>query len=392
MGDGDRKEIEFHAEKLREFILHVRKATGQESNKNFMAYLVAHSMGGLVCRCYLQNKNIMDLQGKKSGDWRTKGVHKLFTYATPHGGIEFRKGLGWLEGLRDFLSINNSDNFGEKKMRDILSLNKNQPLHSLSDRFPAENVFCLIGTDSKDYSLVRKAVGPKSDGLVQIENAYVQGSARAYTYRSHSGHYGIVNSESGYRNLERFLFGDTKVKVHLEDVEIELPEKNKNISASYNIESIVSIRGLPSVSLNKRAVDTFSSIFRTPEQLQKEQTHLFTSFLSKTERINKKRQSLGFSIHFRILPTYHMDIKYWKDKHYEGQAVFDDRLILEIQSKTDGSYKIMYGWGTNNLKTTKSVDIIKNNNDGALATIKLDRKKPIGLSGDLVFEVFEWNI
>ena len=51
-------------------------------------------MGGLVCRCYLQNRDIPDLEGKKSRDWTKKGVDKLFTYATPHGGIEFRKGFG----------------------------------------------------------------------------------------------------------------------------------------------------------------------------------------------------------------------------------------------------------------------------------------------------------
>jgi hypothetical protein len=54
---------------------------------------------------------------------------------------------------------------------------------------------CLIGTDSKDYGLPRLAVGPKSDGLVFIEHAYVRKAHRASVYRSHSGTYGEVNSE-----------------------------------------------------------------------------------------------------------------------------------------------------------------------------------------------------
>jgi hypothetical protein len=33
----------------------------------------------------------------------------------------------------------------------------------------------------------------------------------AYVYRSHSGYYGIVNSEEGYQNLTRFLFGDVRI-------------------------------------------------------------------------------------------------------------------------------------------------------------------------------------
>ena len=109
-GDGQRKEIEFHARKLGKFLRHVRKAVldNKEGSECFRAYLVAHSMGGLICRCYLQNPDIPDLDGEKSEDWKKKGVDKVFTYGTPHGGIEFRRGLGWAEGVRDFLDPNNA--------------------------------------------------------------------------------------------------------------------------------------------------------------------------------------------------------------------------------------------------------------------------------------------
>lgn len=390
LGTGERKEIEFHAEKLRQFIIHVRSATGQDSNKNFRVYLVAHSMGGLVCRCYLQNKDIPDLEGKPPRDWTKKGVDKLFTYATPHGGIEFRKGFGWLEGLRDFLAINNADNFGENRMREILSLDKNMPLHSLNNRFPAKRVFCLVGTNSQDYGIAKKVVGPKSDGLVRIENAYVKESARAYTFRSHSGAYGIVNSESGYRNLERFLFGDTQVKVNLETLEIQMPGKEKNLSATYDIESIVSIRGLP-IPVNKRTKDTFSSSFRSSGALKSERTHLFTSFLLKTARLNKRRQSLGFSIHFRILPLYHQENKFLPDRHYEGQAVFDDRLILEVSKGGDDPFKMRYGWGSNNFNATKPLEFSVDKNNLSTAVIQLNQKRPVNLTAAIRFEVSAWN-
>ena len=58
-------------------------------------------------------------------------------------------------------------------------------------------------------------VGPKSDGLVRIEHAYVRGANRAYVYKSHSGAYGEVNSEEGYQNLRRFLFGRWAVQCRL---------------------------------------------------------------------------------------------------------------------------------------------------------------------------------
>ena len=59
-------------------------------------------------------------------------------------------------------------------------------------------------------------VGPKSDGLVRIEHAYVENAHRAFIDKSHSGSFGEVNSEEGYQNLRRFLFGRFAVTVSFE--------------------------------------------------------------------------------------------------------------------------------------------------------------------------------
>ena len=58
-------------------------------------------------------------------------------------------------------------------------------------------------------------MGARSDGLVQIANAAVRGAPLAVVHRRHSGRYGIVNSEEGYQNLQRFLFGDLKIEAEL---------------------------------------------------------------------------------------------------------------------------------------------------------------------------------
>ena len=50
---------------------------------DFRVYLVAHSMGGLVCRAFLQNQTI-DTAASRAA------VDKVFTYATPHDGIDLR--------------------------------------------------------------------------------------------------------------------------------------------------------------------------------------------------------------------------------------------------------------------------------------------------------------
>ena len=91
--------------------------------------------------------------------------------------------------------------------------------------------------------LSSRAVGARSDGLVQIDNAYVPGAHRAFVHRSHSGRYGLVNSEEGYQNLRRFLFGDLQVVVELRG--LTRPDPDDDIV--WQLETQLSIRGLPVV-------------------------------------------------------------------------------------------------------------------------------------------------
>ena len=105
------------------------------------------------------------------------------------------------------------------------------------------------------------AVGDASDGLVRIENATTHGPSmaagltcprrRAFVHRSHSGQYGIVNSEEGYQNLTRFLFGALRVDGFLDIDDITLPVEvqrgtwsaGKQVRSSYQFEIAVSVRG-----------------------------------------------------------------------------------------------------------------------------------------------------
>lgn len=112
--------------------------------------------------------------------------------------------------------------------------------------FATDDVFCLIGTDPKDYGLPRVAVGPKSDGLVFIEHAYVRKAHRAYVYKSHSGTYGEVNSEEGYQNLRRFLFGRWGVSVGLEGLP-PYPGPGDPPWPVWQADLRLTIRGLPIV-------------------------------------------------------------------------------------------------------------------------------------------------
>ena len=406
LGEGDRKEIEFHAMRLREFLLHVRQAVldENESPQRFRAYLVGHSMGGLICRCYLQHPDIPDLENddKPSGDWSDKGVDKLFTYGTPHGGIEFRRGLGWTEGLRDFLDPNNAGNFGPKRIREFLGLPHDKPLNSLNGCYPEERVFCVVGTDSRDYGvaggLARRTVGPLSDGLVQIKNASVLHAPRAFVHRSHSGYYGLVNSESGYQNMRRFLFGDTRVLVEMTDITVTLPpdvqkdkDAGKSIRASYHIDTIFTVRG-GSVELHRRTYDEESAIFRTYDQLTMNRTKLFTAFLSRNARVNLRRYSLGFAVRLQVrVPEYVVDGVFF-DNHYEGGFLFSDKLNIEVTPRTNGLTKVKYGWDSRTPNRTSHALGLTQQQAALIGTTPFGgRSTRPGISGKIYFTITRWN-
>jgi hypothetical protein len=409
LGSGNRKEIEFHAAELRKLILHVEKAT-QESwpdDEPFRVHLAAHSMGGLVCRAYLQHSAIPGLDGNPAQSWEDKGVDKLFTFATPHKGIEFRDGLGWIEGLRDFLDVNNAGNFGPERMQEFLDLSDGESLNSLDGKFPAERVFCMVGTDSKDYSaawgLSRRSVGPLSDGLVTIANASVSNAARAFVHRSHSGHYGIVNSESSYQNLARFLFGNVRVEGRLYIEELSLPRKvqkalenNVKVRASYHFESILRVRGAR-WDLSRRLVEEGSAVFHKFDDMfdgaAPRPIHIFTGFLSTSQRKNKRRKSLGFSLDLAaMVPDYEVDGFLWFDDHYEGGYLFRDKYNFEATPPNkDQSWKLRYGLDSDSPNAaTKSIGGVERN--GAIVfTIPIDSKTRPGMKAAIELTCAPWN-
>ena len=120
----------------------------------------------------------------------------------------------------------------------------------------------MVGTNSRDYAVAHGlssfAVGTMSDGLVRIQNAYVDDAPRAFVKRSHSGYFGIVNSEEGYQNLVRFLFGNVRATGTLDINAIPFPpdieaarKKGKKIESSYYIETTVAPRVLLALAVDE---------------------------------------------------------------------------------------------------------------------------------------------
>jgi len=360
IGEGERLTIPGFAADLRKFILRVRDhvcGDDAEARKNFKVYLVAHSMGGLVCRCYLQNicrhgaADAYETAAETADANRTLElerlpadslVDKVFTYATPHNGIDVAGRNVPDLGALDALHVRN---FNRKYMREYLHLPEGSE-NSLGGAFPADRFFCLVGTNYRDYSaffgLSRKGTGPMSDGLVMMENATVRDAPRAFAHRSHSGHYGIVNSEEGYQNLRRFLFGDVRVDVSLLIDEITLPraiedqigDDRSRVRAAYNIEAAASLRGL-NVFLNERRVSQASAIRRTYETLVhgKKPVYLFSGYLLKSAKTeHSKGTALAFAVEVALqVPVYEIDKRFWLDNHFEGGDVFKDTVTFHLR-------------------------------------------------------------
>lgn len=92
-------------------------------------------------------------------------------------------------------------------------------------------------------------------------------------HRSHSGHYGIVNSEEGYQSLTRFLFGALRVDGVLDIDDITLPQEvqksfdeGKRVRASCQFEIFVSVCGCQ-WQMTRREMRENAAIFRSYEDL-----------------------------------------------------------------------------------------------------------------------------
>jgi hypothetical protein len=367
-GGGKPPSIEEAACRLSELIARTRDlvcANDEDkiAREDFRCYLVAHSMGGLICRAFLQNP-ALDIEGVHGC------VDKLFTYATPHNGIDMAGNNvpSWLNAF----DIANFDR--DKRMPEYLALGDLPSKHGgrvdllPEKRFPSRKVFCMIGTNRMDYEaaagLSRVFVGNGSDGLVKIENATLQGvksngslgdeCAKAFAFRSHSGFYGIVNSEEAFQNLVRFLFGDVRVDVWLAIDEIRLPEpvqlavdQKHPIDALYQVEMLASPKG-KLWSLTRRMVEEDSVACIRHATWQKEVPHYLSSiFLSNAARVDDTKPSLSYAMTLGVrVPDYEIDRKLWINQHYEGGYLFLNSIVLEMTppDKAGDAWKVLYAW------------------------------------------------
>lgn len=317
-------------------------------------HLVAHSMGGLVARSMIQ-KVIPERygDGEPGPGGRTLAAHfvdRLFTYGTPHGGIEFDIGGGVIERLRDTFGLGGADIFGPRRMYQYLTpgagrRDKPPPEWDArvmpdDDNFPLARVFCLIGTNAGDYTVAggwsARSVGPRSDGLVQIENALVSGpeaggrrltADHAFVHRSHSGLLGMVNSEEGYHNLSRFLLGDVRVTAEL--VRLDLPDRRH---LTWQAEAQVSIRGLPTLMHERTAANHCPVLIETPrpDDPADRPVPMVTTYLGTAMPKPADTPYMRFALRVRVLSLREEGGQFRFGDHLEQTTDFDDTLLVDV--------------------------------------------------------------
>ena len=434
LGSGKTPEIEAFAIGLGQLILRVRNLVCQDPKNHvspnmFRCYLVAHSMGGLVCRAFLQNPELSkdkEIRVRKEiqaqMDEARTYVDKVFTYATPHNGIEVA-GLN----IPAWLSANDMNNFNRKRMAEYLNV---EAIFKKTDRvdwvpegcFPSERIFCMIGTNRADYEVAmgvsRTFAGHGSDGLVRIDNASTWGvddkwkfsapCATAYAYRSHSGYFGIVNSEESYQNLIRFLFGDTRVDIWIDVDQIRLPEsvdkelkEGKCVDALYLFEVQAAPRGMRWY-LTRRTAEEDSAACRNykdlmnPNAKNARNIYLSSIFLGNLWRVDTERRSMAYILTLGVrVPDYEVNRAFWKDDHFEGGYLFRDSVVIEMTppEKEDGSWQIHYDWQSDNTSgasKTLEPNALKNGKMELLIPFNSDTTPGIG--GNVRFVVSSWNV
>jgi hypothetical protein len=423
LGNAKTPAIEQFARGLSDLILKVRELVcadpaNEITTRDFRCYLVAHSMGGLVCRAFLQNP-------KLGADSARKCVDKYFTYATPHNGIDM---VG--VNVPEWLSLNDINNFNRDRMAEYLDLGalykKTKRVDWLPEEvFPSSRVFCLVGTNRGDYGagagISRTFAGHGSDGLVRVANASVWGvnargqtsvpSATAYAYRAHSGHFGIVNSEESYQNLVRFLFGDVRVDiwVDVDDIrvpqELEAADKKGTLNGLYQFEILAAPRG-SRWYLSRRIAEEDSPACRSHADLRDatnkaaRRVYLSTVFLANRFRVNQNRATLAYSLMLGVrVPDYEVEKKFWPNRHYEGQYLFRDSVVLELTppEADGGDWQVSYDWQSDNVGQSSTPIPTKNLKGGSIevtvpfSTGDATPPRSPGITGRLRFIISAWS-
>jgi len=263
----------------------IQNVTG--SNKIF---LIAHSMGGLICRFAIQ----YDIFG-----FRDK-VAKFITLATPHGGASLADklilGKNFINpGSKD---LEHLDPDWVKKYLGGTKINKNNFISQ-------NNCYCVVGCNYKDYGITKGLVGGRSDGLVMQNEAFINGVGKTFVYCTHSS---IRNNRESYEITKRFFFGDVRMKLTVVKIKFKDKQRKGNwqyCDRRYFFYSSFKLRGVNALlnEISERCENTIhhSTAEEIQDMIETTGYVLYDGFLDSTcISLKDKRKDGGDFITFNL--------------------------------------------------------------------------------------------
>ena len=397
--------IEDHARELRDLVcqeiptrLRAANVDLGPKNEDYRVILIAHSMGGLVCRTLIQN--ILPFEDKEDPK---KWIHRFVTMGTPHRGIELSRIPDIIQhAIARNLNPFDSNIFSEPRMRQYLKLDKGHAVHSLGDEeapyaFPVKRCFCLIGSDHESYGAVRYATGSHSDGLVKQSNAYVvsgpdPGEGKEYSdehtayyanvHRAHSGRRGIVNSYESFENIQRFLFGDIKIRISLQNIAVQTPVE-QGVDAFYDFEFLFAIRR-SNAFLHRRQQDPCENALRFKRKDLPTTLVLHTAFMHSGLKDEDDEHYSHFGMRFRVLERKVKHGTFW-DTDYPERQIYSEGLEVRIgdENVKEADTEVGYRW----LSDAEEWQRAERYPDG---TYRLQLRGAGAIKADLVVEAAPW--
>lgn len=367
------RSIEDHAEDLYTLVCETiperLRAAGVdlgENDRDYRVILIAHSMGGLVCRTLIQNllpAKTCPLKRKHEHDEHPhdrdpkQWIYRLVTMGTPHKGIDLGRIPDVVENfVTSRLNPFDANIFEEKRMREYLKLKATDEVHSLGDpaaarAFPVKRCLCIIGSDYRSYGVTKELTGSFSDGLVKQDHAYVVAGPKpakngaypedrrsfwANVHRAHSGNRGIVNSYESYENIQRFLFGDTRAEISLDGISFGTAPPSGKDRYFYDFEFVFSIRK-SGAYLHRQQQDPCENAMRLERAEVPARLLLHTAFINSRLRDEGDKFS-HFGGKIRVVEHRVRDGFLW-DHEYPERPIYNESIEVRV-----GDGQVFHRW------------------------------------------------
>jgi hypothetical protein len=203
----------------------------------------------------------------------------------------------------------------------------------------------------------------------------------------------MVNSDEGYQNLQRFLFGDVRVKMVLCDFTLDYSAPG-DTEVTYQFELQVAIKGLP-VLMHERSITHLCPVSVNQQEYQRQARvglPLFTNFLMGSSRAD------GVITYMLRLGVYKQSYRrgvFIFGEHMERLPVWSDYVVVSAKPSPSGDgpyYDAIYSWASDSIEPNKPVDLqlISDRQLDALIPLPPRARSVLGPNARLRFETTDW--